>query len=49
MVPLCGHLLDRGASFAMLFGVLAALSLVTAGIALALPAVVHDRTPHAAG
>ncbi len=37
MVPLCGQLLDAGASFGLLFGVLAAMSLVTAGITLALP------------
>lgn len=37
IVPLCGQLLDGGASFGLLFGVLAAMSLVTAGIAFALP------------
>lgn len=38
MVPACGQLLDAGASFGLLFGILAAMSLVTAGITLALPA-----------
>ncbi|CAG0991055.1 Hexuronate transporter [Burkholderiales bacterium] len=49
MVPLCGQLLDAGASFATLFGVLAAMSVVTAAITLALPSTT-DGAPvvHAA-
>ncbi len=46
MVPLCGQLLDAGASFGLLFGVLAAMSLLTAGITLALPAT-PAREAHA--
>lgn len=38
VVPLCGQLLDAGASFGLLFGMLAAMSLATAVIALVLPA-----------
>ena len=42
MVPLCGKLLDMGASFAALFGTLAALCLIAAAIAIALPTTEYE-------
>ena len=48
MVPLCGQLLDAGASFAALFAILAALSLLTATITLALPSTPHEPPAHVA-
>ncbi|MCC6193120.1 MAG: MFS transporter [Burkholderiales bacterium] len=48
MVPLCGQLLDAGASFATLFGILAAMSLIAAAIALALPSTTHEPSVHVA-
>ena len=44
MVPLCGQLLDAGASFAALFAILAAMSLLTAAVTLALPSSTHEPT-----
>ena len=46
MVPLCGQLLDAGASFATLFAILAAMSLLTAVITLALPSTTHEPPAH---
>jgi len=43
VVPLCGQLLDTGASFGLLFGMLAAMSLAAAGIALILPATAQEH------
>jgi hypothetical protein len=48
MVPLCGQLLDAGASFATLFAILAAMSLLTAAITLALPSTTHEPPAHVA-
>ncbi|MCL4744148.1 MAG: MFS transporter [Burkholderiaceae bacterium] len=48
MVPLCGRLLDAGASFPALFAILAALSVLTAGITLALPDTPYE-VPEDAG
>ena len=48
MVPLCGQLLDAGASFPTLFAILSALSLLTATITLALPSTPHEPPAHVA-